>query len=554
MLDNSIGDNMKKISVKTLYLLAIISIGLISLGVGSTFAMFTATVNLRENINIAANLDYTSNIIELVEIDLEPNLGVQTITTGACNQTDTDLNIVVWYQDEEGVEVAFGQGDQVILEDKYLTANYCGQFDLEFINKSGENKRIVIGVSGSTDNVVLSPKMKPVLNNLNLSLAEKIRFIYEYGTETAITDASGIGYGVNSSAKLIDVNADRRDIRYYGATPDNYIKFNCTEYPDTNCETWRIIGIVDGKAKLIRGSSIGNYSWDSSEGTISSSGSGTEVMGNSSYNDNKVKFLDNNIYDTKAIPIAAANDGNGINEWSRADIMKVLNPGYESNIDTTPVFNNGSIVRYMFGFQISNSLYYNSGRGSCYNGNKQANTLCDFGTVGRFVGIKNDTTKSKIAEVTYFTGGIPSTVFSLVESYRAERSNLTVSNPSDGITRTTTWTGRIALPYPSDYGYATDLSLCNSAELLGFSDSTCKSNNWMYGIFGTSTATWLLNPKTATAYDANFVESSGSISNRGLLLNGVSTPFQIFPVLYLNDDVIIESGTGTSSDPYTIKP
>ena len=37
--------------------------------------------------------------------------------------------------------------------------------------------------------------------------------------------------------------------------------------------------------------------------------------------------------------------------------------------------------------------------------------------------------------------------------YEKERGTIIVSNPSDGITRTTTWTGKIALPYPSDYGY-----------------------------------------------------------------------------------------------------
>ena len=45
------------------------------------------------------------------------------------------------------------------------------------------------------------------------------------------------------------------DIRYYGATPNNYVSFNK--------ELWRIIGVIDGKIKIIRNESIGEMEWDS---------------------------------------------------------------------------------------------------------------------------------------------------------------------------------------------------------------------------------------------------------------------------------------------------
>ena len=47
------------------------------------------------------------------------------------------------------------------------------------------------------------------------------------------------------------------DIRYYGANPNNYVSFNN--------ELWRIIGVIDGKIKIIRNESVGNYAWASSE-------------------------------------------------------------------------------------------------------------------------------------------------------------------------------------------------------------------------------------------------------------------------------------------------
>ena len=46
------------------------------------------------------------------------------------------------------------------------------------------------------------------------------------------------------------------DIRYYGKSPNNYVSFNN--------ELWRIIGVIDGKIKIIRNKSIGRYAWASS--------------------------------------------------------------------------------------------------------------------------------------------------------------------------------------------------------------------------------------------------------------------------------------------------
>ena len=47
------------------------------------------------------------------------------------------------------------------------------------------------------------------------------------------------------------------DIRYYGATPNNYVSFNN--------ELWRILGVIDGKIKIIRNENIGIYKWNSTQ-------------------------------------------------------------------------------------------------------------------------------------------------------------------------------------------------------------------------------------------------------------------------------------------------
>ena len=45
------------------------------------------------------------------------------------------------------------------------------------------------------------------------------------------------------------------DIRYYGKNPNNYVSFNN--------ELWRIIGVIDGKIKIIRNENIGDMQWNS---------------------------------------------------------------------------------------------------------------------------------------------------------------------------------------------------------------------------------------------------------------------------------------------------
>ena len=47
------------------------------------------------------------------------------------------------------------------------------------------------------------------------------------------------------------------DYRYIGNTPNNYITFNN--------ETWRIIGVIEGRIKIIKDESIGDFAWDSGD-------------------------------------------------------------------------------------------------------------------------------------------------------------------------------------------------------------------------------------------------------------------------------------------------
>ena len=386
---------MQKISVKTIYLILVISIGLVGLGVGSTFAMFTASSKIDNPISFTAGIFGESDVIETVEVTV-PVGETKATNLHVTNSTNSNLNYVMWYIDE-GLDIELGS--KRTDSGTYQTTIGAGeehQYEVSIRNNSNSDVTVVIGVSSGTGSVTLSSDMKMVPQSelkLKPTLASVITNLYNNSTKTAVPNNS-ITYQYDTTNNLMKDTAG--NIRYYGASPNNYIYFNCDSYPSTNCELWRIIGVFDGKIKLIRNESIGNYSWDTSASSV--------------------------------------NSGNGVNEWSQADLMKLLNPGHESE-------------------SVGGSLYYNSKSKTCYNGNNNATTSCNFTSTG----IKNDTTRNMIAETTWNLGGWDtSNIYSNV-MYENVWGTTVISYPFDGITRTTTWTGKIALAYPSDYGYATDL-------------------------------------------------------------------------------------------------
>ena len=322
-------------------------------------------------------------------------------------------------------------------------------------------------------------------NQGKVPLATQIIGLYNNASKTIVTN-NNINYEYDTTNNLMqDVGGN---IRYYGASPNNYIYFNCSDYANqtsSTCELWRIIGVFDGKVKLIRNESIGNYAWDNKN-----TSTGAEI-------------------------------DYGKNDWTEARLMKLLNPGYES--ETT-----------------GGSLYYTSGSGNCYAGQNNATKTCDFTSTG----IKNDKTRGLISEETYSLLGWNTSDIYANEIYEYERSTGKVYSD-----RSKEWTGKIALAYPSDYGYAVDLSKC-SQNLNNYENSTCKSNNWMKTIVnnGSSNSGWLLTPHSGVSDIAWYVLSSGFVSYS----HDAYSAYGVAPVLYLNSELAVKSGTGSSSEPYQL--
>ena len=281
------------------------------------------------------------------------------------------------------------------------------------------------------------------------------------------------------------------EYRYSGSNDvvKNYVTFNN--------EIWRIIGVFptddgtgnfENRIKIIREESIGDYSWDTSDSTI--------------------------------------NSGFGINQWGSsgsyegADLMRLLNPGYESE-------------------SVNNSLYWNRGSGTCYNERNNATTACDFSSTGL-----TENAKEMIDNAKWYTSASNYDT-TASESYAEERASTTTDFSSeDGVTRTTNWTGKVGLMYPSDYGYAS--SGCRNGEqtLSNYSNETCKSTNWLYN----SDYQWLLAPISGLRSDVRYVYSDGSVSSYY-----ADNTYGPRLVTYLSSSVKITGGNGTLSSPYELE-
>ena len=322
--------------------------------------------------------------------------------------------------------------------------------------------------------------MKPISANPYGTTGEYFYKIYSPNTKVI---NNGITYNYDTTNSLMqDIGGN---LRYYGASPNNYIYFNCSDYSNqssSTCETWRIIGVFDGKLKLIRGSQIGSYSWDNKNTST------------------------------------GAEDNYGKNDWTDARLMKILNPGYESEAT-------------------GGSLYYNAKSGNCYAGQNNATTTCDFTSTG----IKNAETRSMILDNTYsLLGWDDSSVYSN-QMYEYERSTGSVYTG-----RPTSWIGKIALAYPSDYGYAADLGKCTKT-LFYYRDSTCTSNNWMKSMMTSSN--WLLTPFSGDPVIVWNIRSTGYVYHYD---NFPYNSSGVTPVLYMGSELSIKAGTGSSSAPYQI--
>ena len=274
------------------------------------------------------------------------------------------------------------------------------------------------------------------------------------------------------------------DYRYIGSNPNNYITFND--------EVWRIIGIFDGRIKIIRNDSFGYSSWDRKESGVGSSTS-----------------------------------GKGSNDWTDSQLMYMLNPtsytlktGY--SLTDSKIYDGSSNIIYQLGCKPA-SIASGATSYSCTSNTWSLNSMA----------------LSQISEATYYLGGSSDASGQSAETYYAFERGTTVYSG-----RPTSWSGLVGFMCPSDYAYTfangvddtcyTDTYYCNNGT---------PSSSWLYK---SGTAQWTVSPYSSHAYLVFFVSGAGYVS-----IGNASNSNGVRPVVYLKSGIKLQ-GSGTSSEPYEI--
>lgn len=275
--------------------------------------------------------------------------------------------------------------------------------------------------------------------------------------------------------------------RYIGKTPDNYVSFNG--------ELWRIIGVFDGHVKLIRNTTLGRYSYDSSSKDV--------------------------------------NEGMGVNSWTHSDLMNELNGDY-LNTELT-----------------ENTKWYNGVQDAKSKDFDYTKVI----SIDAQELIEDYTWKLGSPNIVDGEYSNSSEKFTASSLYYYERNGKNaVANPggtrsNDGLEREDAWTGKIGLAYPSDMLYAAGSNenitkeQCQSSGQWRFDNNECRKTTWMDGITG-----WFISSRPVDGENIYVFSWISALDG-----NAAAWTSNVTPVLYLKKNVVVTDGTGSNEDPYVIK-
>ena len=512
-------ENMKRKIAMLLTLL-----GVTSIVIGTTFAIYENTINTNKNHIIktgVVNFTLTEstnglvldNLQELTDYEGMAQEEYYEFTIKNTGDTKTDYEISL-------VDKPNSSYTGTILNEKYIKVGLLKNNSEEIIVNLKEVNRLIDKVTLDVDKSAnyklrlwldlkdITDEAKEALVGQKIFLALKINGIQNMENITIATDKlialtnnkdnSGLYTITHAKDTTLQIGAteDITEYRYRGASPKNYVTFNN--------ETWRIIGVfptddgtgkIENRIKLIKDQSIGEYKWD--DGTIAYNYTKNDnLMLLQDKNKLKVKYLEkknkNNFIDLAITePTKSA-----LNNWARpASLNTYLNKTYLNALSTTSQN------------MIGDTKYYLGGGGN----NSNFNSSVDFYSYERK--IKN--TKSN-------------------EFYYDKNPN--------------SWVGKLGLMYVSDYGYASDN--CETKALNDYNNSNdlriCNNTNWLFNLKKLeATVTQYSNTSTSIHY----------IADNGIVVSTYQASLAqtvVRPTLYLKSEVRIIDGEGTSTNPYII--
>ena len=271
------------------------------------------------------------------------------------------------------------------------------------------------------------------------------------------------------------------DYRYIGDSPNNYIEFND--------EVWRIIGVFDGKIKII-----------------------------------KDEYITNIGLDYKSTGVGSSENPQGSNDWIDAQLMYMLNPSdIESNVALKSGYTyDGSLVRDSNGY-----IIYQKG---CKPASVVTTTTSYSCTVSPWS--LNETSLNQVADTIYYLGGNGYAANKdTIDYYQLERDFNVYNGESIN------WTGKVGLLYPSDFGYSFAYGIDDTCynDLFGCNNGS-PTSSWLHKSDYTQ---WTITPNPNNGRGYISINSTGSVS--------FGSPTAIRPVVYLKPSIEL-TGNGTNDE------
>lgn len=221
-----------KISMKTIYLILVITIGLVGLGVGSTFAVFTATAEIANPITLKSDLTYNDDIFDTVDITIGPGES-RDANIGLYNEGGVDyFYYAVWYiYDGSDGDITFTRNAiGTIMPNGVINGDSDDVVGLKIKNNTSNTITITVGVATSKDNIVLPNYMKLV------TYTESTTYSLTLSKE-GISGITAIYYKINGSNTYemttdnsITLNVNSGSTYYYYGVPlPGSTMSSCTE-------------------------------------------------------------------------------------------------------------------------------------------------------------------------------------------------------------------------------------------------------------------------------------------------------------------------------------
>ena len=282
-------ENMKRKIAMLLTLL-----GVTSIVIGTTFAIYENTINTNKNhiiktgvvnftLTESTNGIVLNNLQELTDYEGMAQEEYYEFTIKNTGDTKTDYEISL-------VDKPNSSYTGTILNEKYIKVGLLKNNSKEIIVNLKDVNRLIDKVTLDVDKSAnyklrlwldlkdITDEEKEALVGQKIFLALKINGIQNMENITIATDKlialtnnkdnSGLYTITHAKDTTLQIGAteDITEYRYRGASPKNYVSFNG--------ETWRIIGVfptddgtgnIENRIRIIRNESIGNKYWDTSD-------------------------------------------------------------------------------------------------------------------------------------------------------------------------------------------------------------------------------------------------------------------------------------------------